>query len=61
MAAKHDGKKARANFWVMQQNVAKQKGQAFWMQKPRHTKLTKDAAPAPAAPAPRAPDAPTLE
>lgn len=26
MAAKHDGKKARANFWVMQQNLAKQKG-----------------------------------
>lgn len=26
MAAKHDGKKARANIWVMQQNLAKQKG-----------------------------------
>ena len=26
MAAKHDGKKARANHWVMQQNLAKQKG-----------------------------------
>ena len=26
MAAKHDAKKARANFWVMQQNLAKQKG-----------------------------------
>jgi hypothetical protein len=26
VAAKHDGKKARANFWVMQQNLAKQKG-----------------------------------
>lgn len=26
MAAKHDAKKARANHWVMQQNLAKQKG-----------------------------------
>jgi hypothetical protein len=26
VAAKHDAKKARANFWVMQQNLAKQKG-----------------------------------
>jgi hypothetical protein len=26
VAAKHDGKKARANHWVMQQNLAKQKG-----------------------------------
>ncbi len=26
MAAKHDGKHARANIWVMQQNLAKQKG-----------------------------------
>ena len=26
MAAKHDGKKARANFWVAQQNIAKSKG-----------------------------------
>ncbi|MDB5216244.1 MAG: hypothetical protein JWO86_4171 [Myxococcaceae bacterium] len=26
VAAKHDSKKARANFWVMQQNLAKQKG-----------------------------------
>jgi hypothetical protein len=26
VAAKHDAKKARANHWVMQQNLAKQKG-----------------------------------
>jgi hypothetical protein len=26
VAAKHDGKHARANFWVTQQNLAKQKG-----------------------------------
>ncbi len=26
MASKHDAKKARANYWVMQQNLAKQKG-----------------------------------
>jgi hypothetical protein len=26
VAAKHDAKKARANHWVMQQNMAKQKG-----------------------------------
>lgn len=26
MASKHDAKRARANFWVTQQNLAKQKG-----------------------------------
>jgi hypothetical protein len=49
VAAKHDAKKARGNYWVMQQNMAKWKGNQFWMSKPKHATLTKKAAePAPA-------------
>jgi len=49
VAAKHDAKKARGNYWVMQQNMAKWKGNQFWMSKPKHATLTKpmDAVPAP--------------
>lgn len=37
MASKFDGKRASENFWVMQQNLAKQKGgrKPHWFQQPR--------------------------
>lgn len=44
VAAKHDNKRARANFWVMQQNMAKQKGgRRPFLPKPRKPKLEKSA------------------
>ena len=52
MAAKHDAKKARGNYWVMQQNVAKWKGNQFWMVKPKHTQLTKNEEPVAPVPSP---------
>ena len=50
MAAKHDGKRAAANFWVAQQNLAKSKGgRPLYQPKPRKAPV---AAPKPAAEAP---------
>lgn len=45
MAAKFDGKRAGENFWVMQQNLAKQKGgrQPRWFQQPRPKKVVETA------------------
>ncbi len=57
MAAKHDGKRAAANFWVAQQNLAKSKGgRPLYQPKPRKAPVAKPAA-APASPPPA--DAPT--
>ncbi len=54
MAAKHDAKRARENFWVMQQNMARQKSQSF-VHKPRQPKAVPPAkAAAENAPAPSA-------
>lgn len=56
MAAKHDNKRARENYWVMQQNMAKQKGgRATFLPKPRKPKFEKSA------PAPKPAAAPTTE
>ena len=55
MAAKHDAKKARANFWVMQQNLAKQKGG-----RPGY-KFNEKKLPKPTKTAPKADAAPTAE
>jgi hypothetical protein len=43
VASKFDGKRAGENFWVMQQNLAKQKGgrQPHWFQQPRPPKIAK--------------------
>ena len=44
VAAKHDSKRARENFWVMQQNMAKQKGgRGPFLPKPRKPKFEKSA------------------
>ena len=45
VAAKHDAKKARGNYWVMQQNMAKWKGNQFWMSKPKHASMSKPTEP----------------
>ena len=55
MAAKFDGKHARANMWVTQQNLSRQKGgrpgYQFQEKKvPRAPKVAVPAAPAPAEP-----------
>lgn len=56
VAAKHDNKRARENFWVMQQNMAKQKGgRPTFLPKPRKPKLEKSA------PAPKPLAVPTTE
>lgn len=47
MAAKHDGKRAAANFWVAQQNLAKSKGgRPLYQPKPRKTPAPKPPPPA---------------
>jgi hypothetical protein len=53
LAAKFDGKHARANFWVTQQNLAKQKGGYpgyQFSEKKRPKPVKSPAKPAPAAP-----------
>ena len=58
VAAKHDNKRARENFWVMQQNMAKQKGgRATFLPKPRKPKVEKSAP----APKPRVPTTETID
>lgn len=59
MASKHDAKRARENVFAMQNNLARHKGQQFWMQKPVQPKIAKapKAKPAPA-PAPAEPATP---
>ncbi|MBX3215534.1 MAG: hypothetical protein KF850_26080 [Labilithrix sp.] len=39
MASKHDAKRARENFSQMQHNLARHKGQQFWMQKPTQPRI----------------------
>lgn len=41
MASKHDAKRARENIYVMQTNLARQKGQHFWAQRPVQPKIAK--------------------
>ena len=56
VAAKHDNKRARENFWVMQQNMAKQNGgRATFLPKPRKPKFAQSA------PAPKPLAVPTTE
>lgn len=52
MASKHDAKRARESFSQTQHNLARHKGQQFWMQKPSQPRIppkpTAKPAPAPA-------------
>ncbi|MDB4942183.1 MAG: hypothetical protein JWP97_1717 [Labilithrix sp.] len=57
MASKHDAKRARESFFQMQDNLARQKGQQFWMQKPKQPSIAPKAGAKRAAPVPPAPPA----
>ncbi len=61
MAAKFDGKHARANMWVTQQNLARQKGgrPGYQFQEKKVPRASK--VPVPAAPAPTEPKRETRE